>query len=90
MFLLKYSTASFLVGLVNDYVQIVCGSIDELPKTFAQLDAEDRHRRLAGNIATPTEPRHCPCIAGASLPSADRRLVWTDNMKQGLLAVAGD
>jgi hypothetical protein len=74
----------------KDYVQIVCGSIDELPKTFAQLDAEARRRRLAGETTAPTEPHHSPCIAGSSLPRADRRLVRTNGMKQRLLAVAAD
>jgi hypothetical protein len=74
----------------NDYVRIVCGSIDELPKIFGQLDAEDHRRRLAGGIPAPTEPHDSPCIAGASLPRADRRLVRTESMKQRLLAAAGD
>ena len=72
-----------------DYVRIVCGNIDELPKTFGQLVAEDRRRRLAGDIPAPTEPHDSPCIAGASLPRADRRLVRTESMKQHLLAAAG-
>ncbi len=74
----------------NDYVEIVCGSIDKLPNAFAQLDAEDRRRRLAGEIAASTELHRSPCIASASLPSADRRLVRGNGMKKRLLAAAGD
>lgn len=74
----------------NDYVEIVCGSIDKLPNAFAQLDAEDRCKRLAGEIEAPTELHRSPCIASASLPLADRRLVRTDGMKKRLLAAAAD
>jgi len=74
----------------NDYVEIVCGSIDMLPNAFAQLDAEDRCKRLAGEIEAPTELHRSPCIASASLPLADRRLVRTDGMKKRLLAAAAD
>lgn len=74
----------------DDYVSIVCGSIDELPKAFAQLDAEKRRQVLAGETHTPAQPQRSQNIASASLPRADRRLVRNKGMKQCLLAAAED
>lgn len=69
----------------EDYVAIVCRSLEELPKAFAQLDAEERRRRLSGAISGPAQPRSID-LATASLPRADRRLVRSEGMKQHLLA----
>lgn len=71
-----------------DYVEVVCGDIDDLPKAFAELDAEERRRRLAGETSA-TEKHRPSDFASASLPREDKRLVRTEAMKQRLLAAAG-
>ncbi|HAM53618.1 MAG TPA: IS630 family transposase [Nitrospiraceae bacterium] len=75
----------------EDYVAIVCGSIDRLPKSFAHLDAEERLQRLSGVGENPvkSKPQQSAEIASASLPSSDKRLVRTVRMKQLLQAAAG-
>ena len=57
-----------------DYVQILCGSLDQLPKAFAELDAADRSRSLPARLAhlssdTATDD------ARTSLPKPDRKLI---------------
>lgn len=74
----------------NDYVSVICGSIEELSKTFAQLDAEKRRQFQSGETHASVQPQLSPDIASASLPRADRRLVRIKGMKQRLLAAAGD
>ena len=79
-----------------DYVQVLCGSLDQLPRAFAKLDAaaSERARRVpkdpasgsTGTIAPPPEP---PFAATASLPKEDRGLIRTDAMRQRVLAAAG-
>ena len=74
--------------LREDYVAIVCGSIDQLPRSFAQLDAEDRVKRLSGETPAEVKPQRFVEIASSSLPSSDKRLVRTEGMKQRLQAAA--
>jgi len=73
-----------------DYVEVVCGDIDNLPKAFAELDADERRRRLAGENPATTKYRRASDFPSASLPREDKRLVRTAAMKQRLLAAAGD
>jgi len=59
----------------DDYVTIVCGSIDRLAEAFAELDRDERQRRL---LAAPTleqddELTNSLQLASASLSPADRR-----------------
>jgi hypothetical protein len=68
-----------------DYVEIVCGTLDCLPRAFAQLDQENRRRSLA---ATSARPASIPDIECASLNSADRRLVRTEGMDQRIMTAA--
>ena len=73
-----------------DYVDIVCGSIDRLDQAFAELDREDRERKLKG--LPPLEPITSDVvlqIGSASLPTADRRLVRSKEMDCRVLAAAG-
>ena len=72
----------------EDYVAIVCGSIDNLPRCFAQLDAEVRMQKLMGQTPSYVKPQRPIEIASASLPLSDKRLVRTGEMKQRLLAAA--
>jgi hypothetical protein len=63
-----------------DYVDVVCGSLDELPKAFAQLDAADR--RFALPVRHRAEPKAFSDIVSASLPRADRPIVRSENLEQ--------
>ena len=60
-----------------DYVAVLCGTLDALPKEFADLDAEGRHQALQGfhSLAVPA-----PSSESASLSREDRRLVRTEAM----------
>ncbi|MHC4406652.1 MAG: hypothetical protein ACYTG0_44075 [Planctomycetota bacterium] len=74
-----------------DYVELVCGCLENLPEAFAQLDAERRRKRLAGELPTPLDRTDDPIpqIASASLPADDRALVRSDAMRRRVLAAAG-
>jgi hypothetical protein len=70
-----------------DYVKILCGSLDELPRAFAQLDAPNRDNSLpvrlrASPFAGATD------IVSSSLPKADRDLVRMDAMSVLVLSEA--
>jgi hypothetical protein len=66
-----------------DYVSIVCGSIDRLPEAFAQLDQEERKKKLRGEpLIEASNLGQVLQIATSSLPSADRKVVRSDRMGQ--------
>lgn len=67
-----------------DYVALLCGSLEHLPKAFATLDREDRERRLAGLMFLEDGPSSHPGLetARASLPLGDRRVVRTRSMNK--------
>jgi len=72
-----------------DYVNIVCGSLEELPLAFAQLDMENRNRKrtwLPSQDVVNLEQELQ--LSTASLSSADRRLVRTDLMNQRIKKAA--
>jgi hypothetical protein len=74
---------------VPDYVEIVCGSHDALPRAFAALDANDTRRsavvaRAAARLADASD---CD-IVSASLPLADRALIRTEEMNRRIRAAA--
>ena len=79
--------AAFAANLTRpDYVSIVCGSLDQLPKAFARLDARDRSRPLS----TLSRDRQQNCeVESASLSSVDRSLVRTKELERFVLAAAG-
>ena len=73
----------------SHYVTIVCGSLEELPKAFANLDAASSRRssivtRRAAHVADATD---CDVVS-ASLPKGDRNLIRTANMERRILAAA--
>jgi hypothetical protein len=74
----------------DDYVNIVCGSIEQLPLAFAQLDMENRNRkkrwRPSQEVVNLQRELQLPT---ASLSPADRRLVRTDLMNQRINKAAG-
>jgi hypothetical protein len=74
--------------LREHYVAIVCGSIDQLPRSFSQLEEEDRVKRLSGETPAEVKPQRVVEIASSSLPSSDKRLVRAEGLKQRLLAAA--
>lgn len=82
--------AAALVPNLNqpDYVEVVCGSLHELPKAFAALDAEDRERQLAGDLPLQlgTSSDGALHVATASLPIEDRRVIRTDFMNEKILS----
>ena len=72
-----------------DYVNIVCGSLDQLPLAFAKLDMENRNRKKKW---LPSEEivnlKKELQLSAASLSPADRRLVRTDQMNQRIKKAA--
>lgn len=73
-----------------DYVAVVCGTLDDLPRAFSELDAAER------SLSLPARLRLAPSraadgggeIISASLPRADRDLVRTVAMRQRVEAEA--
>jgi hypothetical protein len=64
-----------------DYVEILCGSLKDLPAAFAQLDALNRHQPAA--VQTPgVDPET------ASLSTRDRRLVRIPALEERITAAA--
>lgn len=69
-----------------DYVEILCGTIGELPKAFATLDATRRDKSLPARLRT-SAATHTD-IVSSSLPRADRDIVRMDAMRVLVLAEA--
>ncbi len=69
-----------------DYVEILCSSLDQLPRAFATLDAEDR--RLALPIRKGANPDDTGDIESASLPTADRGIIRSEELRQMVQAAA--
>ncbi len=75
--------------LCPDYVKILCGSLDQLPQAFAELDASKRRSALAARQQSRSaSPPDTPEIASASLPKADRPLIRSKAMSSRILAAA--
>jgi len=80
-----------LVNNLKDakYVSIVCGSLDNLAKAFAQLDQEEQSRRQKGLPSTPTDNlERVLRISTSSLSTADRRIVRTDEINRRIKKAA--
>ena len=73
----------------DEYVSIVCGSLDKLPEVFAQLDQEEQNKQQKGLTSMETEvlERVLQCST-SSLSTADRRIVRTDGMNQRIKKAA--
>ncbi len=69
-----------------DYVAILCGTLDNLPSAFADLDADDRSRVLPLRQRASSCP--WPDVASSSLPAVDRPLVRSEGLKDRVLAAA--
>ena len=72
-----------------DYVAILCGSLDRLADAFAELDIKRRKDKLAGLPTVNPGLAQQSKIASASLPSADRKLIRSDKMRQRITSAAG-
>jgi hypothetical protein len=72
-----------------DYVTILCGALENLPRAFAQLDALTRSMPLPARLraAAPTGGDDAQ-IVSSSLPRPDRDLVRTAAMQERVLAEA--
>jgi len=70
-----------------DYVAILCGSLDHLPRTFAELDAADRSNSLPARVrAAMRAGGENGDIISSSLPRADRNLVRSPAMRERVFA----
>jgi len=74
----------------DDYVRIVCGSLDRLPAVFAELDQLERERRLNGESPEDRDDdlRATLQLASASLSPADRSVVRNEGMGRRIEAAA--
>lgn len=73
-----------------DYVQLLCGSIEQLPLAFAELDAERRMKDRANGRTEPCESR-LPAdkdLVASSLPRVDRPVVRAKGFRQRIEAAA--
>ena len=72
----------------QDYVSIVCGSIEKLPRAFARMDAEQRRKHFCQSQSLrPAVPVPGPVIETGSLPATDRCLIRSDDMRRRIDAV---
>ena len=79
------AAAALAANLIHpDYVSIVCGELDRLPEAFAKLDAK-AGRKPKPPVSLMAE--HADAQS-ASLPTADRKLVRTDEMTLHIIAAA--
>ena len=73
-----------------DYVTLICGSLDRLAEAFAHLDHEQREKHLKG--LPPDDPqqdlRSVLQLESASLSTADRRVIRTEEMDRRIAAAA--
>ena len=71
-----------------DYVAIVCGSLERLPRVFAEMDATERRKRPRQLEADRQEvPVPQPGTETGSLPIIDRRLIRSEDMRRMIDAV---
>ena len=74
-----------------DYVALLCGTLEDLPHAFAQLDAADRSLSLPARLraaASTAIGDPISDIVSSSLPRADRILVRTPAMRERVFAAA--
>jgi len=64
-----------------DYVKIVCGTLEDLPRAFATLDAKDRRTALPARLHSNSKAGDSDVIS-SSTSTDDRNFVRTDAMKK--------
>lgn len=72
----------------SDYVEIVCGSLENLPHAFAQLDREDRRWSLPARLHASATQADEPDVISSSMPASDRHIIRADAMHERVLAAA--
>lgn len=74
----------------QDYVALVCGSLDNLPKAFADLDQQSLREPAPAEGSNPavSTPPDVADILSASLPPADRVFVRAPALAEKILAAA--
>lgn len=70
-----------------DYLEILCGSLEELPKAFAELDATDRSRSLPARLAQQSTATGA-CDSRTSLPKPDRKLIRSPDLTEKIRQAA--
>jgi len=74
----------------DDYVKILCGSLDDLPSAFARLDREDRERNLRKlTHVVDVNVIEMLQISTSALSTADRRIIRTKAMDKMMIAAGG-
>jgi hypothetical protein len=72
-----------------DYVAIICGSLDQLPRAFAELDAPSRcHSTVVARDKARLAKTTDSDVVSASLPIEDRVIIRSENMDRRLQAAA--
>lgn len=75
--------------LCPDYVEIICGNLDDLPQAFAELDAQKRQQAsMPQQEVKPDARSDAPETASASLPRSDRCLVRSPDVVSRFLNAA--
>jgi len=84
--------AAALVPNLNqpDYVEVLCGSLGQLPQTLAALDAEDLERRFDSDprLQVDASSHTAAHTDTASLSIEDRRVIRTNSMTQKIFSAA--
>ncbi|MGH7645713.1 MAG: hypothetical protein ACREMR_09015 [Gemmatimonadales bacterium] len=71
-----------------DYVATICGSLTELPRAFASLDAADRGRSLPARARAPVAEASEPDVVSRSMPAADRDIIRHEALDARVLQAA--
>lgn len=66
----------------DDYVSILCDTIDKLPRAFAELDRKEREAQLRNEAPPTAENNPAPILSNSSLSKEDRRIVRTEKMNR--------
>ena len=62
-----------------DYVHVLCGSLEQLPRALATLDAANRSTSLPARKPPTANGADCD-IASASMPREDRQIIRSDTL----------
>lgn len=72
-----------------DYVTLICGTMEALPKAFADLDAEEQQQKLKQpNRPFPKAAKSRISTASDSLPREDRVIIRSEGMQRRIVAAA--
>jgi len=71
-----------------DYVAIVCGSLNTLPRAFAALDADDRATALPARTRASAAEASGADVVSRSMPAADRDIIRDEALDARVLHAA--